>query len=474
MGVNDGAFCEESLNFVKLQEMIDVLAEEAEIHSIVIQYKDKIIAEGAWEPFTLEDPQMMHSLSKIGTSFCVGFAVDEGKLSLKDKILDYLREELPVNYDPSLEELTIEDLLTMRAGSPVCCNNVWFSKLKMDWETHWLGEPKIKEDIGNAFHYDSGCSYTLSEIVSKVMGKTCLELLEERVFSKMNFGKVHWLTSPEGVNTGGWGMYLTARQIVKLGQLILQGGKWKEEQLVPKKWIEEMKKPRVMIPESVGKALDSYAYHIKSGKDIFAAEGAFGQYMICFRNIPLVIALTSGTSSENLADICLKYVKEAVTLGQSKDPAKEQELLDKMKNLAKSLPIGEQRGSTQWEALIGKKIVFTENPRNIEEIVFTLEAGLLCMNLLVEGKRKECIAGYRTWYRNDMYPGDFTKEYQCLSYAFRVNELQIINCLINTSYREEYILACSRYGISCTWKPNVTYLKGDETMTWKFTGKVLE
>lgn len=50
----------------------------------------------------------------------------------------------------------------MQAGSPECCNNVWFSRLEKDWEKNWLGQPKLKEDIGKVFHYDSGCSYTLS------------------------------------------------------------------------------------------------------------------------------------------------------------------------------------------------------------------------------------------------------------------------------------------------------------------------
>lgn len=60
---------------------------------------------------------MLHSLSKIGTSICVGFAVDEGKLHLEDKFLDYVREDLPDEYDEALENITVYDLLTMQAGS---------------------------------------------------------------------------------------------------------------------------------------------------------------------------------------------------------------------------------------------------------------------------------------------------------------------------------------------------------------------
>ena len=85
----------------KLREMLEVLEKEAELHSISVKYEGKTILEGAWKPFTLEDPQMMHSLSKTGTAICVGFALDEGKLKLEAPFLDYIREDLPVEYDPA-------------------------------------------------------------------------------------------------------------------------------------------------------------------------------------------------------------------------------------------------------------------------------------------------------------------------------------------------------------------------------------
>ena len=302
------------LNPFKLAKMLEELENTVELHSISVRYKGEKVVEGAWAPFSMEEPQMLHSLSKIGTSICVGFAVDEGKLHLEDKFLDYVREDLPDEYDEALENITVYDLLTMQAGSPECCNNVWFSRLEKDWEKNWLGQPKLKEDIGKVFHYDSGCSYTLSRIVTKVMGENCLSIMQKRVFDKLGFGKINWLTSPEGHNTGGWGMYLTADQISTLAQLLLQKGNWKGEQLVPQWWIEEMGQSRVVIPGDEKKALTHYAYHIKAGKEIFAAEGAFGQYLVCFRELPVAIGITAGAREYLAADICLKYMKEAVSI----------------------------------------------------------------------------------------------------------------------------------------------------------------
>ena len=85
------------LNPFKLVEMLEELENTVELHSISVRYKGEKVVEGAWAPFSMEEPQMMHSLSKIGTSICVGFAVDEGKLRLEDKFLDYVREIFRIN-----------------------------------------------------------------------------------------------------------------------------------------------------------------------------------------------------------------------------------------------------------------------------------------------------------------------------------------------------------------------------------------
>lgn len=465
---------EMGLNPQKLYEMLEILEKTVELHSITVRYEGKKILEGAWEPFTLDDPQMMHSLSKIGTSLCIGFAVDEKKLRLEDKVLDYVREELPEDYAPALEELSIYHLLTMQTGSPECCNNVWFSKLEKEWEREWLKESKIKEDIGKVFHYDSGCSYTLSRIVTRVMGQNCLSIMQERVFSKMGLGEIDWLTSPEGHNTGGWGMYLTSGKIAALAQLLLQKGSWNGEQLVPAWWVEEMSKPRVVIPGAEEAALDSYAYHIKAGKEIFAAEGAFGQYLICFRNYPIGIGITAGTPDYVATDICLKYLKEAVESKCTPEEAEqaERKLADKIKELKLPMPKGdENRAGDGIRVLLDKTIVFSENPRKIQKALFSQEKeDELRILMMVDGEEKQCTAGFKRWVRNDLYPGDFRQEYHCVAYSFEENALNISVGLINTSYREEYRFCIEEDKLVCTWKPNVTYLPAELDMTWRFSG----
>ena len=462
------------MNPQKLLEMLEKLETTVELHSISVRYQGKIVLEGAWTPFDMNTPQMLHSLSKIGTSICVGFAVEAGKLHLKERMIDYVREDLPESYDPVLDNITIYDLLTMQAGSPECCNNVWFSKLEKNWETEWLKQPKIRSDIGKVFHYDSGCSYTLSRIVTKVMGKNCLALMQERVFEPMKLGKISWLTSPEGHNTGGWGMYLTARQISAIGQLLVQKGMWEGKQLIPDWWVEAMSQPRVAIPGDEKKALTNYAYHIKAGKEIFAAEGAFGQYLICFRDYPVSIGITAGVSEYLAADICLKYIKEAleVPCKQEELEKAKQQLQEKVQTLHLSYAPGDQEQPGELvKGLFGRKIVFTDNPRHIQEAILSRNGQELIMYLTIDGEQKICRAGQKKWISNKLYAGDCRQEKHCLSYGYEEDALNISVGLINTSYKEEYCLWINNDTVVGTWVPNVTYLPMETDKTWKFTGK---
>lgn len=243
---------------------------------------------------------------------------------------------------------------------------------------------------------------------------------------------------------------------------------------LPAWWTEEIGKMRVVIPEDEKKALTHYAYHIKAGKEIFAAEGAFGQYLICFRDYPVAIGITAGASEYLAADICLKYIKEAVQIPCEKENLEEaqEKLEEKLVHLTLPKPEGDKKDTNEaTKKLLNKRIAFTENPRQIESAVISTVGEELKLELTVAGEKKILFAGYKDWKCNDMYPNDFTKRYHAVSYAFDEDALYLSVGLLNTSYREEYCLWVNSENVVVgTWRPNVTYLPAEEDMTWKFTG----
>lgn len=224
------------------------------------------------------------------------------------------------------------------------------------------------------------------------------------------------------------------------------------------------------------------SHHIKAGKEMFAAEGAFGQFLLCFRNFPVTIGITAGTTAERIPDICLAYIKEAF---QQRSAAPElraehsRNLKKKTADLSLAFPKGEH---AQWEVdnwmLMNQKFSFSENPRGIQEALFLQENDNLEIWLKIDGEEKQLTAGFRKWIRNDLYPGNFRHQYHCLAYAFDGSALRIKVALINTSYVETYTLRPTVAGdsataihpqLTCSWQPNVTYLPPAPDNTWHFT-----
>ena len=207
---------------------------------------------------------------------------------------------------------------------------------------------------------------------------------------------------------------------------------------------------------------------------IFAAEGAFGQYLVCFRELPVAIGITAGAREYLAADICLKYMKEAVSIPCPEEKREEGEKYLEAKIKSLSLPQPEGRLKTAEKELSGlfnREIIFTENPRNIESAKIIPEGCKLRLEMIVQGEKKIAYAGFKSWKQNDLYPDDFTKRYHSIAYGMDQETLYLSVGLLNTSYREEYSFwVNSKDTVIATWRPNVTYLPEQPDMVWKFTG----
>lgn len=447
------------MNPAILHQMLDALAECAELHSITVNYQGRTVLEGAWEPYSLTDSQMMYSLSAVATAICIGLAVKEGHLDLTGKASAYLGDELPPEYDPAFDEVTVSDLLTMRAGSPGCCDSHWFSGFSESWLEAWLKVPRIRKDIGRVFHFDPGCCYVLSVIVTKVMGRNCLSLLDERLFSPMGLGHITWLESPEGHSAGGWGLYLSSRKTALIADLLSRKGWWYGRQLIPGDWIEEMSRTHVAIPGAEGTVLPGYGYLMRSGDGLFAAVGAYGQ-LICLRDYPITIGITAGASDCKVAEICLEYLKRALSIPcpAGRIGVSEKRLYEKLCSLSLPLPEGEREPQGAFTGVIGKSILLQDNPHHIRRL--TVRTGkeeelLLCLES--DGNETVFRAGYGRWIRNCICQERYLRQTAALAYAFEADVLKVTAALINTPYLEEYRLDAAD-GFRCTWKSNAGYL----------------
>ena len=207
-----------------------------DIHSMIVMRHGKVVGEFYPAPFAPEYRHTQYSSSKTLVSLAVGIAIDENRLRLTDRVAAFFPEHLPDSISTNLAAMTLEDLLTMQSG----IKPDWGMRAKVtNWVETFLSKPVVNKP-GEVFAYDSMVTYMISAIVQKVTGKTVLEYLKEKLFGPMGITEVNWEISPEGINTGGWGLHIQSESLAKVGQMWLDGGVWDGKQLVSKEWIEQM------------------------------------------------------------------------------------------------------------------------------------------------------------------------------------------------------------------------------------------
>lgn len=280
-----------------IAKIIDTFTEtEQEIHTLMIMRHGKVIADMRWKPYT-DHRCNLFSLTKTFTSTAVGIAISEGKMALSDKVVAFFPEYADALMDEKMKDMTVEDCLTMCSGyyTNISGSGIW-SQMNESWVKAFLELP-LSYQPGTHYAYNSGSSHMLSSIVTKATGMNVKTYLMEKLFLPLGIDEVLWDTDHEGNSTGGWGLWLNAEQICRVGQLYLQNGQWEGKQLIPKEWIDTAAVRHVYPMEDdmdVG-----YGYQIwtlSSGE--YMGRGAFGQYMIVMPSVDCVAAVTSCTWGE--------------------------------------------------------------------------------------------------------------------------------------------------------------------------------
>ena len=201
---------------------------ECDIHHVIVMRHGKVVAELHPAPFRAEDSHTLYSASKTFTSLAVGIAIDDNLLRLDDRVMTFFPDKRTNRVSDYMADMTVRDLLMMASG----VKPDWTMRNNStDWVKDWLAKP-VDDKPGTLFQYDSMCTFMLSAIVQRVTGRTMLDYLTAKLFAPMHINVADWEASPDGINTGGWGLRVQAETMAKLGQLLLNKGNWNGMQLV--------------------------------------------------------------------------------------------------------------------------------------------------------------------------------------------------------------------------------------------------
>lgn len=299
-----------------------------ELHSIMVVQNGHVIYEQWMNEGNPHSPHILNSVSKTFTAIAVGMVIENGQLKLEDKLISFFPEELPDSVSDHLADIEIRDLLTMTCGHATDhtyeMQRIAKNDSSMNWVRQFLSYP-VEYTPGEVYCYNSAGTYILSAIVQKVTGKKVLDMLNERLFEPLHIENAHWTETNQGINHGGWGLFLKTEDLAKVGQLLLQNGQWYGKQIISAAWIKEMSKKQVdsspaginsidlqerEIDPSADDWVQGYGYQMwRCRHNAFRADGANGQYIIVLPTQNSVIAITADTKDmQKEINLVWKYI----------------------------------------------------------------------------------------------------------------------------------------------------------------------
>lgn len=289
--------------FAALLRELDA-SKDTEMHHFMALRHGKVICECNFAPYPKGMWHITHSMCKSITGMAIGMLIEEEKLKLDENIYDIFPDHINAFSKIFRPVITVENLLTMTSG-------VTFNESGIVSGNDWLGSflnASVNGKPGTEFQYNSLNAYVLSAIVTKRTGETLTEYLTPRLFGPLGITKYYWETCPKGITKGGWGLFLCAEDMAKLGQLYLQRGKWNGQQLVSEYWIE------ISTARHLKTQNDTYGYGyqlwMEQRPGSFEYNGMLGQNVIIYPDMDMVLVTNAGNKEMFQDCIMLNIIRK--------------------------------------------------------------------------------------------------------------------------------------------------------------------
>ena len=269
-------------------------ADMPRLRSLLVSHKGAIVLERYFNGARATQPANIKSASKSVISALVGIAVSRGLIKGVDqKIVDYF-PELAADPEPKKREITIEDLVTMRSGLESTSGRSYGAWVQSpNWVRFVLRRPLVDEP-GTRVEYSTGTSHLLSAILTKAAKKSTWQFAQAELATPLGFNLAKWPQDPQGIYFGGNDMLMTPRQMIRFGELYLNGGRVGDRQLIPRQWVDK-------ADDGVGRSRwgsdreYGYGFWIRefAGHRSFYAWGYGGQFIFVVPGLDLVVVTTS-------------------------------------------------------------------------------------------------------------------------------------------------------------------------------------
>jgi CubicO group peptidase (beta-lactamase class C family) len=248
-----------------------------------------IVTEAYFPPFEASTKHEIYSVTKSIISALVGIARRQGSLhDLDQKALDFFGDRTVVENDARKQAITLRHLLTMTSGLHWSSDDDSRLFSGGDLVQLTLDRPMAAEP-GSVWNYNSGGTHLLSAILQKATGQSASAFAQTQLFQPLGITDVAWPADSNGVNTGGWGIRMTPRDMAKFGYLYLKGGTWDGQPVVPADWVQASTAKHVDTGD--GRGYGYLWWQLSFGG--YAALGYGGQEVIVLPEQDMVVVFTA-------------------------------------------------------------------------------------------------------------------------------------------------------------------------------------
>ena len=300
-------------------ELHDIVSKnQINICQIAAMKEGKLVYSDTWNGAKNTDNFHIASATKSIMSILIGIAIDKGFInSVEQRVLEFFPDYKIKRGEKTIQQVTIKHLLTMTA--PYKYKSEPWTKVctSEDWTKTVLDLLGGRAGITGEFKYSTLGIQILSTIITKVSGITTLEFANRFLFEPLDIAhrsnfivknkEEHiafvtskeskeevWFCGSQGIVTAGFGLCMCAEDLVKIGQMCLNGGIYNDKRIVSSQWIDAIKSPIVQCNERFNNMSYSYLWWIvDKEKSIYAAIGDGGNVIYINPLSQIVISVVS-------------------------------------------------------------------------------------------------------------------------------------------------------------------------------------
>lgn len=296
----------------RVQAFLNALEQtEHGVEAVMVYQNGEIVENYRFIPHCA---RQIYSHTKSFVATAAGMAVDEGKLRLDSRLMDFFPDYAPMVTDQRVFDITLRDLLTMSSGFG---GGFLMSSQRRkgegfpDYVAYMVQKPLVNIP-GSTFFYSNGDTHLAGCMVEKAVGEPLNAYLYRKLFSKLDMGYPAWEATPTGGVFGGSGMYLPIEDMIKLGILYLHDGVWNGERLLSHEWVEMVSQKQIDTgnPDPWHSGYSFQFWMIGQQPGAFRCDGLYGQYSLILPKEKAVIAIQSSEQNDvlKIIPLMLKYL----------------------------------------------------------------------------------------------------------------------------------------------------------------------